>query len=67
MGWLMTLVADNAADLLFAFAAFLIVYLIARLLNANGLIALSFGVLPPLVAYILRHPESPTQLLAMLN
>ena len=67
MRWLTTLLADNTADLLFAFAAFLIVYLIARLLKANPLIALSFGVLPPLLAYILRHPGSPTQLLAMLN
>jgi hypothetical protein len=67
VGQLIALLADNAADLLFAFAAFLIVYLIARLLQANALVALSFGVLPPLVAYILRHPESPTQLLAMLN
>ena len=63
----MALVADNAADLLFAFAAFLIVYLIARLLKANALVATSFGVLPPLTAYILLHPESPARLLAMLN
>ena len=67
MGRLMALLTDNAADLLFAFAAFLIVYLIARLLRANVLVALSFGALPPLVAYILWHPESSTGLLAMLN
>ncbi|WP_332691003.1 hypothetical protein [Devosia sp.] len=67
MGRLMALLADNAANLLFAFAAFLIVYLIARLLNASPLVAMCFGVLPPLVAYILRHPDSPTSLLALLN
>lgn len=67
MGRLLALLADNAADLLFTFAAFLVVYLIARLLKANPLIATCFGVLPPLVAYMLLHPESPTRLLAMLN
>ena len=67
MGWLMTVVADNAADLLFTFAAFIIVYLVARLLKASPLVAMSFGVLPLLVAYLLQHPESPTRLLAMLN
>lgn len=67
MGRFMALLADNAANLLFAFAAFLIVYLIARLLNASPLVAMCFGVLPPLVAYILRHPHSQSSLLALLN
>ena len=67
MEWLTTLVADNAADLLFGFAAFLIVYLIARLLKASPLIATCFGVLPPSMAYMLQHPESPIGFLAMLN
>lgn len=52
MGRLMALIADNAADLLFTFAIFLIVYLIARLLKASPPAAMCFGVLPPLVAYI---------------
>jgi hypothetical protein len=63
----MALLADNAADLLFTFAAFLVVYLIARLLKATPLVALCFGVLPPLLAYIVQHPDSPTNLLAMLK
>jgi hypothetical protein len=67
MGRFMALLADNAANLLFAFAAFLIVYLIARLLNASPLVAMCFGVLPPLVAYMLRHPHSHSSLLALLN
>lgn len=64
---LMTLVTDNAVDLLFTFAAFLIVYLIARLLKASPLAAMCFGVLPPLVAYLIQHPYGPTSLLALLR
>ena len=63
----MALMADNAADLLFTFAIFLIVYLIARLLKASPLAAMCFGVLPPLVAYILQHPGSTTSLIGLLN
>lgn len=66
-GRLTTLVTENAADLLFTFAAFLIVYLIARLLKATPLAAMCFGVLPPLLAYIVQHPHNPTSLLALLN
>ncbi|UJW84657.1 hypothetical protein [Devosia sp. SL43] len=67
VGQLMALAADNAVELLFAFAAFLIVYLIARLLNATPLVSVCFGVLPPLVAYLGQHPQGPTSLLALLR
>jgi hypothetical protein len=67
MGRFTALLADNAANLLFAFAAFLIVYLIARLLSASPLVAMCFGVLPLLVAYMARHPHSQAGLLALLN
>ena len=63
----MELVADHAAELLFAFAAFLIVYLIARLLKSTPLVALCFGVLPPLMAYLMQHPGGPTSVLALLK
>lgn len=67
MGRLFNLLTENTADLLFAFAAFLIVYLIARLLKASPLAAICFGVLPPLMAYIVQHPTGPTQLFGMLR
>jgi hypothetical protein len=67
MGRLMALLADNAANLLFASAAFLIVYLIARLLNASPLVAMCFGVLPPLLAYMVGNPRGPVSLLALLS
>lgn len=67
MARFMALLADNGANLLFAFAAFLIVYLIARLLKASPLVAMCFGVLPPLMAYMLSHPHSQANLLALLS
>jgi hypothetical protein len=67
IGRLTALVADNAVELLFAFAAFLIVYLIARLLKATPLVAVCFGVLPLLMAYLGQHPYGPVSLLAMLR
>jgi hypothetical protein len=59
--------SDNAADLLFNFAAFIIVYLIARLLRANPLVAMCFAVLPPVLAYAFQHPSGSTSLLALLR
>lgn len=67
MGRLNEFLADNAADLLFNFAAFIIVYLIARLLRASPLIAMAFAVLPPLLAYAWQHPSSTTSLLGLLR
>lgn len=67
MGRLIAFMADNASDLLFNFAAFIIVYLIARLLRTNVLVAACFGVLPLLVAYVVQHPGSTNQLIALLN
>ena len=64
---LIALLTENVADLLFTVAAFLIVYLIARLLKAGPLAAMCFGVLPPLVAYLVQHPNKATSLLALLN
>lgn len=66
-GRLTALATENAADLLFTFAAFLIVYLVARLLKSTPLAAMCFGVLPPLIGYIVQHPNNPTSLLALLN
>ena len=67
MGRLIDFMADNASDLLFNFSAFIIVYLIARLLKSNMLVAACFGVLPLLVAYLVQHPGSTNRLIAMLN
>lgn len=64
---LLTFLADNAADLLFNFAAFLIVYLIARLLRGNILVSMAIAVLPPLMAYAFQHPSGSTSLLALLQ
>ena len=63
----MALVADNAVDLLFTFSAFLIVYVIARLMKASPLVAMCFGVLPPLVAHLLQHPGRAANILALLK
>jgi hypothetical protein len=67
MARLIDMLTANAADLLFNFAAFLIVYLVARLLRATPLVALCFGVLPPLLAYLVQHPDNPTSILALLR
>lgn len=67
MNRLLGFLVDNATDLLFNFAAFLIVYLIARLLRSNVLVALAIAVLPPLLAYAVQHQTGPTSLLALLR
>jgi len=67
MGRLIDYFVDNATDLMFNFAGFLVVYMIARLLKASPIVATSFGVLPLLVAYYVQHPDSPTRLFAMLG
>jgi len=67
MGRLIDILADNAADLLFNFAGFLVVYLVARLMRATPLVAMCFGVLPLLVAYFVQHPDSPTRILQLLG
>ena len=63
----MAFVDDHAVDLLFTFSAFLIVYVIARLMKASPLVAMCFGVLPPLVAYLLQHPGGAGNILALLK
>jgi hypothetical protein len=65
MGRLLGFMADNAVDLMFNVAAFLIVYLIARLLRANMLVALSIAVLPLLIAFMFQHRSGSTSLLAL--
>jgi hypothetical protein len=67
MAWLIAAVTGNALDLLVTFGVFLIVYMIARFCNATPLMAMAFGVLPPLMAYIVQHPDAPTRLLALFS
>ena len=67
MARFLAFIADNDVDLLFNVAAFLIVYLIARLLRANMLVSLAIAVLPPLMAYAFLHPTGTTSLLSLLR
>jgi hypothetical protein len=67
MARLIDLLTANAADILFNFAAFLIIYLVARLMRVSPLVALCFGVLPPLLAYLVQHPNNPTSILSLLR
>lgn len=67
MGRLSDILADNAADLLFNLAAFLIVYVIARLFRAGPVLAMGFAVMPLLIAYLMQHPDSSTRLFALLR
>lgn len=64
---LKALVVDNAADFLFNLAGFLIIYLVARQFRASPLMAMSFAVLPLLVAFLMQHPDSSSRLYAMLR
>ncbi len=59
--------AANAAELMFGLTLFLIVYLIARLLKASPVMALSFAALPLAIAYVMLNPNSPARLLAALS
>lgn len=65
MGRFLHILSDNVVDLLFNFSAFLIVYLIARLLKANMLVALCIAVLPLLIAFMFQHRTGSTSLLAL--
>lgn len=67
MGRFIAMLQVNAADLLFTFGAFLVVYMLARFFKAGPLVAMCFGVMPPLIAYMLLHPNSPAQLMAMFS
>lgn len=67
MGWLIDVVTENALDLLVTSGTFLVVYMIARFCNATPLMAMCFGVLPPLMAYIVQNPDTPNRLFAMFS
>lgn len=58
MGRLTTFFGANGADLLFGVAAFLIIYLVARMMKASALIALSFATAPVMLAYFVLHPQA---------
>ncbi len=57
----------HGTELLFNLAAFLIVYLVARLFRASPLVAMCFGVLPLLLAFLIQHPTGPARLFALLD
>lgn len=68
MSRLWTMLEANAVDLLFNLAAFLVIYVIARMMfRSSPLVAMCFGVLPLLLAYVIQHPTGPAQLLASLD
>lgn len=59
--------SDNAADIAYGVAFFLICYLIARLLKVAPPMALGFAALPMLVLYWLQNPGVPARLMAALS
>lgn len=67
MGRWISLVTANAAELLWIGSGVLAIYLIARLLKAHPLLALTIAFLPLAVAYFFYHPGSPSQFIAMMG
>lgn len=67
MARLWSMVEGNATELLFNLAAFLIVYLVARMFRSSPPLAMCFGVLPLLLVFVMQHPSGPAQFLASLG